>query len=157
MLDDLSGRAPKTIAARQAWLGVLARASLEEMRSNLADAPDLPDYTILRGPETGMAMARGRIGGGGAAFNLGEMTITRCSIRDATGRVGHGYAAGRDDAKVELIARLDAVLQNAATFAAFHAAIIVPLAKTRADRWAAIEAQAAQTNVNFFTLATMRT
>ncbi len=33
-------------------------------------------------------MVRGRAGGGGSAFNLGEMTVTRCSVRIATGQVG---------------------------------------------------------------------
>ena len=39
-------------------------------------------------------MVRGRAGGGGAAFNLGEMTVTRCTVRTETGFVGHAYIAG---------------------------------------------------------------
>ena len=35
-------------------------------------------------------------GGGGAAFNLGEMTVTRCTVRTETGFVGHAYVAGRE-------------------------------------------------------------
>ena len=41
-------------------------------------------------------MMRGRAGGGGAPFNLGEMTVTRCTVRTAGGQVGHAYVAGRD-------------------------------------------------------------
>jgi alpha-D-ribose 1-methylphosphonate 5-triphosphate synthase subunit PhnH len=36
---------------------------------------------------------RGRIGGGGAPFNVGEATVTRATVRLATGEVGHAYAA----------------------------------------------------------------
>ncbi len=103
-----------------------------------------------------MTMVRGRMGGGGAAFNLGEMTMARCSIQDAAGRIGHGYAAGRDLSQVELIARLDAVLQDAALFAPYQRAVIAPLAAAQATRRGAVEAQAAATEVKFFTLATMR-
>ena len=42
-------------------------------------------------------MARGRQGGDGAPFNLGEMTVTRCTrARSRTARSGHAYVAGRD-------------------------------------------------------------
>jgi alpha-D-ribose 1-methylphosphonate 5-triphosphate synthase subunit PhnG len=152
MFDDAS---LDKVKARQAWLGVLARASAAEIEDGLRSAPDLPDFARLRGPEAGMAMVRGRIGGGGGAFNLGEMTIVRCSIRDAAGRIGHGYAAGRDLAKVELIARLDAVLQDLGMREVYHP-LVRRLAAAQADRRAATEAKAAATEVKFFTLATMR-
>ncbi len=103
-----------------------------------------------------MAMVRGRMGGGGAPFNLGEMTIARCSIRDAAGRVGHGYAAGRDLTQVELIARLDAAMQDAEFFAPYYRTVVEPLAAAQAERRAAVEAKAAATEVKFFTLAAMR-
>ena len=43
--------------------------------------PTCPPHARLRGPETGLVMVRGRAGGGGAPFNLGEMTVTRCTVR----------------------------------------------------------------------------
>jgi alpha-D-ribose 1-methylphosphonate 5-triphosphate synthase subunit PhnG len=152
MFDD-SPRAEMT--ARQVWLGVLARASAAEIASGLRAKPDLPAYARLRGPEAGMAMVRGRIGGGGDAFNLGEMTMARCSIRDEAGRIGHGYAAGKDLAQVELIARLDAVLQDAGLHGVYDP-LVRSLAAAQAERRAAIEAKAAATEVKFFTLAAMR-
>jgi alpha-D-ribose 1-methylphosphonate 5-triphosphate synthase subunit PhnG len=141
---------------RAVWLGVLARTGRDVLETHLRSAPALPDFTILRGAESGMAMLRGRIGGGGAAFNLGEITISRCSIRDATGAVGHGYAKGRDLAQVELIARLDAALQNTALRPQLLDRVIAPLAARITARRAATEAQAQETEVKFFTLATMR-
>lgn len=119
-------------------------------------APALPGFTRLRGPETGMTMVRGRAGGGGGAFNLGEMTVSRCAVRDDAGRVGHGYAAGRDCAQVELIARLDAVLQDAALHEAYAKSVLVPLAAAEAARRAKSAAKSAATEVKFFTLAAMR-
>ena len=59
-------------------------------------------------------MARGRPGGDGAPFNLGEMTVTRCTVRLEDGTVGHAYVAGRDMRQAELAAVLDAVLQGPA-------------------------------------------
>lgn len=141
---------------RPAWLSLLARASAPVLTHLLADAPPLPGFSRLRGPEIGMSMVRGRAGGGGAAFNLGEMTMARCSVRDEAGRVGHGYAAGRDGAQVELIARLDAALQDEARYPALEAAVLRPLAQAEQARRAEIAAKAAATDVQFFTLAAMR-
>ena len=58
--------------------------------------------------------------------------------------------------KVELIARLDAVLQDEALFPLYDQAVLRPLAETEAARRAGVEARAAATEVKFFTLATMR-
>ena len=57
-------------------------------------------------------MVRGRAGGGGAPFNLGEMTATRCTVRTDGGFVGHAYVAGRDERLAELAALVDALLQD---------------------------------------------
>ena len=58
-------------------------------------------------------MVRGRAGGGGAPFNLGEMTVDalHCAHRHAA-CVGHAYVAGRDERQAELAALLDALLQD---------------------------------------------
>lgn len=141
---------------RQAWLSLLSRASAQILSDLLAEAPALPGFTRLRGPETGMSMVRARAGGGGEAFNLGEMTLSRCSIRDDAGRIGHGYAAGRDGRQVELIARLDAALQDATLYPAYESAVLRPLAQAEQARRAGIAARAAATDVQFFTLAAMR-
>ncbi len=148
--------APNSPSPRQTWLGLLARASRERLAQLLENAPPLPEFQRLRGPECGMAMIRGRMGGNGAPFNLGEMTMTRCSIRDAAGRVGHGYAAGHDLEQVELVARLDAVLQDETLFNAYDQAVLQPLAQAQMARRTETEARAKATEVKFFTMATMR-
>lgn len=141
---------------RRRWMGVLARAGAAETGRLLAACAPLPAHTRLRGPETGLVMVRGRTGGGGAPFNLGEMTVTRCSVRTADGRIGHAYLAGRDAAQAELAAVLDAVLQDPARRAEIEAAVIAPLAAAQADARAATARKAAATQVQFFTMANMR-
>ncbi len=63
-----------------------------------------------------MVMVRGRAGGTGQPFNLGEMAVTRAAAlleRDPP-RTGYAYVAGRDRRHAELAAILDAVLQISA-------------------------------------------
>jgi alpha-D-ribose 1-methylphosphonate 5-triphosphate synthase subunit PhnG len=143
-------------AARQRWMAVLARASVAQLRACLAGQPPLPGFVKLRGPEAGLVMLRGRAGGQGQRFNMGEMTVTRCAVRAEGGQVGHAYVAGRDAARAELAARLDAALQDPATHDALHRAVIVPLAAAQAAAREATREKAAATRVRFFTMATMR-
>jgi alpha-D-ribose 1-methylphosphonate 5-triphosphate synthase subunit PhnG len=138
-------------------MSVLARASAAEIEARLADAPALPPCTMLRGPESGLVMLRGRAGGGGGPFNLGEMTVTRCTIRDDAGFTGHAYVQGRDHAQARLAARLDAALQDPARQGPLMATVVAPLADSQQAARAAIAAKAAATRVQFFTMATMRT
>ena len=142
---------------RQRWMAVLARAGAAEIAALLPSAPELPPHVRLRGPEAGLVMLRGRAGGGGAAFNLGEMTVTRCTVRTEGGLVGHAYVAGRDAGQAELAALLDALLQDPARHAALHAAVIAPLAARQRQAAEAAARRAAATRVEFFTMAAMRT
>src|SRR4051812_42512420 len=91
---------PNPDPARRRWMSILARANTQEL-GMLLRAADPPAYTVLRGPEGGLVMVRGRAGGGGAPFNLGEMTVTRCTVRTEAGLVGHAYIAGRDGKRAE--------------------------------------------------------
>src|ERR687891_2822991 len=95
---------------RRRWLAVLARAATAQLEACWAETGQ-PALTLLRQPETGLVMARGRAGGTGQRFNLGEITVTRCAVQSADGYIGHGYVAGRDKRKAELVASFDALLQ----------------------------------------------
>lgn len=141
---------------RRHWMGVLARADAQAIEARLAEAPALPPHDLLRAPETGLVMVRGRAGGDGAPFNLGEMTVTRCAVRDAAGRMGLGYVAGRDRRHAELAAILDAALQDGARHAALMQTVIEPLAAAQAADAARDARRAAATRVEFFTMQTMR-
>ncbi|NWE28728.1 phosphonate C-P lyase system protein PhnG [Pseudomonas gingeri] len=142
--------APETHAARQRWIGVLARAQDVELHAHEAALRDT-DYQLIRAPEVGMTLVRGRMGGTGAPFNIGEMTVTRCVVRLADGRVGYSYLAGRDKQHAELAALADAHLQGSQQ-ARWLGELIEPLAHAEAQRRAAKEADTAATKVEFFTL-----
>ncbi len=158
-LDTDNTAAPGNTAphpARRRWMAVLARASLETLDSTLAACAPLPEYTCLRGPEAGLVMLRGRVGGAGGAFNLGEMTVTRCTVRTADGQVGHAYVTGREERRAELAALADAMLQDPHRRALVQQAVIEPLAATQQAARETIAAKAAATQVQFFAMQTMR-
>lgn len=139
---------------RQAWMSVLARAPLPDLQQ--ASEGLLPPYTRLRGPEIGLVTLQGRAGGTGAPFNLGEATVARCTVKAEDGRIGHAYCLGRDLAQAELAAALDAALQDPDRHARIHDAVIRPLAAAQHQARATAARRAAATQVQFFTMATMR-
>jgi alpha-D-ribose 1-methylphosphonate 5-triphosphate synthase subunit PhnG len=135
---------------RKAALDVLAAAPAKAMAELWDRLADKPVHTRLRGPEVGLVMVRGRAGGGGAPFNLGEATVSRASVRIATGEVGHGYNLGRDLAKAEVIAIIDALWQRDA--ARVEAEIVEPLRALAATADQKRRDEAAATKVDFFTM-----
>jgi alpha-D-ribose 1-methylphosphonate 5-triphosphate synthase subunit PhnG len=143
-------------AARRRWMAVLARAGADELSDRLAACGAVPEHLVLRGPEAGLVMVRGRVGGGGAPFNLGEMTATRCTVRTVTGFVGHAYVAGRNERLAELAALADAMLQDPARRPALLVDVIEPLAETQQVRRDTTAAKAAATRVQFFAMRNMR-
>jgi alpha-D-ribose 1-methylphosphonate 5-triphosphate synthase subunit PhnG len=138
-------------AQRQAAMAVLAHSTCAEIGRQL-DRIALPAHESLREPDNGLVMVRGRIGGDGAAFNLGEATVSRAAVRLESGEVGFGYALGRDRDKARMIALCDALVQSAAFSAAVEADVIAPLrAAILARRQQMAEATAA-TRVDFYTM-----
>jgi alpha-D-ribose 1-methylphosphonate 5-triphosphate synthase subunit PhnG len=140
---------------RRRWMAVLARAEADRIAELLGDR--VPAYTVLRGPEGGLVMVRGRAGGGGSAFNLGEMTVTRCTVRTDDGFIGHAYVAGREARRAELAALVDALMQDASRAAEVEAQVIAPLERVLQRRRSDRAAKAAATRVQFFAMQTMRT
>ena len=140
--------------ARRGWMAVLARATAEELE--LAAAGLLPGWTRLRGPEVGLVMLQGRAGGTGGAFNLGETTVARCTVRMEGGQVGHSYCLGRDLRQAELAAALDAAMQDPALHDAVNRNVVRPLAEVQGARRKKEARRAAATQVQFFTMTTMR-
>jgi alpha-D-ribose 1-methylphosphonate 5-triphosphate synthase subunit PhnG len=136
---------------RQRWLAVLARAATHQLEACWVETGQ-PVLTLLRQPETGLVMARGRAGGTGQRFNLGEITVTRCAVQSPDGHIGHGYVAGRDRRKAELVASFDALLQAPARRAALLARVVEPLGTAQAEARAATARKAAATRVEFFAL-----
>lgn len=131
---------------------LLAKATIAELESALAALGPIPEFTALRGPETGLVMVKGRIGGGGAPFNLGEATVSRASIRLADGRVGHGYRLGTDRKAAQLSAVLDALAQDEAARNTLETALFAPLEARLSQEAERLEAETAATKVDFFTM-----
>ena len=140
-----------SIANRRAAMSVLGQTATANIAAHL-DPLDLPSFQRLREPETGLVMVRGRIGGDGAPFNLGEATVARAAVRLDSGQVGFGYTLGRDASKAELIALCDALLQTDDFAATITHAVLTPLKQNLADQRARKAAETAATRVDFYTL-----
>jgi alpha-D-ribose 1-methylphosphonate 5-triphosphate synthase subunit PhnG len=140
-------------ARRQRWLSVLAKAPAARLCALWAGLGPVPAYTLLRRPETGLVMVKGRISGSGAPFCAGEMTATRAAVRLASGEVGIGYVGGRGARHAEIAAAIDAMGQRPEWRDRLEAEIIAPLAAEADARHRAIAARAAATKVDFFTVA----
>ena len=112
-----------------------------------------PEAIPVRGPDIGTVMVRGRVGGGGGAFNLGEASVTRATVRLDSGEVGHSIVLGRDEQKARTVAHLDALRQQSLWAAKIDADIVAPaLASIKAEKLRLAEETEA-TKVDFFTVA----
>lgn len=137
-------------AARQAAMAVLSHAAPARLAVLFAALEPAPDYQRVRGPETGLVMLRGRAGGGGAPFNLGEATVSRATVRLESGEVGHAYCLGRDLDKAEQAAVIDALYQRDP--ARIEAVLLAPLRAEQQDADTQRAAETAATKVEFFTM-----
>lgn len=140
-------------ADRRDWMGLLARAPEGRAAELLARAQytEPAGASFLRQPEIGSVMLRGRAGGTGAPFNLGEMTVTRCTLRLECGAVGHGYVQGRRKEDAQAAAVIDALMQTDSA-PVVRAAVIDPLRAEEDARRQARAEKAAATKVEFFTM-----
>jgi alpha-D-ribose 1-methylphosphonate 5-triphosphate synthase subunit PhnG len=138
-------------ARRKAVMAVLANSEPAEISARL-EAMKLPAHENLREPENGLVMVRGRIGGDGAAFNLGEATVSRAAVRLSTGEIGFGYTLGRDGAKARLIALCDALVQSDQFADLVETNVIAPLRVAILAARDRKSAEAAATRVDFYTL-----
>lgn len=147
-------------AARRAWMAVLARtprADLEAALERALKGVPTPTYDWLRPPEIGLAMVRGRVGGSGDPFNLGEATVTRATLRlrgsnETAAAVGVACHLGRDRRRAELAALADALLQMPEHHAVLHQQLIEPFAAQQVVQRDARRQDAAATRVEFFTM-----
>jgi alpha-D-ribose 1-methylphosphonate 5-triphosphate synthase subunit PhnG len=141
-----------TIAARKAAMAILAEATAAELTHGLAQLGTLPEYADLRAAETGLVMVRGRIGGDGAPFNLGEATVTRAAVQLASGEIGYSYALGRDARKARLAALCDALWQSHQHRPALEQHVLAPIRDRLDGERTETRKRTAATKVDFFTL-----
>ena len=133
-------------------MAVLADGSAVEIARGVAALGALPAHDEIRAAENGLVMLRGRVGGDGAPFNLGEATVSRAAVKLASGETGFGYVLGRDRDKARLIALCDALVQSAEWRDPIEAKVVAPIRdRLAAERQRKAE-QVAATKVEFFTL-----
>lgn len=137
-------------SARKASIDTLSAAAPAELEKLWKSLAVTPEYRLVRGPETGLVMIRGRAGGGGKPFNLGEATVTRATVRLASGEIGHSYALGRDGEKALRAALLDALWQREPE--RIETEVLAPLRQTRTAADDSMRGETAATRVNFFTM-----
>ena len=131
-----SGGGGVDVGARQALMRTCAQATEAE----------------LRPVETGLVMLRGRMGGSGPAFNIGEATVTRATVRLDTGTVGFSYLLGRSHRRARLAALVDALGQDPAWREGLERNLVAPVEERQAATDARVRADTAATRVDFFTL-----
>ena len=142
----------KQPTSRPTWMAILAKSSLDDLEQQIKTLGHLPKYTFLRKSEIGLAMIRGRVGGTGQAFNLGEMTVTRCVIKMEENIQGFGYVGGRSKRHAELAAVCDGLLQQEKWFQKVSDRVIQPLKAKYSDRQQKQQSQTDATKVEFFTM-----
>jgi alpha-D-ribose 1-methylphosphonate 5-triphosphate synthase subunit PhnG len=135
MLDALAAAKPELLTARYDALGTT-----------------LPPAIPVRGPEFGMVMLRGRIGGGGAPFNLGEATVTRATVRLEGGEVGHSVILGRNADKARMVAHLDALSQRPEWCDRIENECVLPALAAQAEERTRRAEETEATRVDFFTM-----
>src|SRR5215472_836617 len=143
---------PAEAEPRRAAMALLAQARTSEIAQGLKAVAQSLHYVELRPVATGLVMVRGRIGGDGAPFNLGEATVTRAAVRLDSGETGFSYALGRDHDKARLAAVCDALWQSEARRDGIERHVLAPIRARLARERTEKQEQAAATRVDFFTL-----
>ena len=142
--------APAELAGRREIMSVCTAAKREELGAVIAEIAPSLEAADLRPVEYGLVMLRGRMGGDGRAFNLGEATVTRAAVALPDGRTGFAYQLGRDREKARAAAIIDALWQGGERAAIERA--LAPLRTRIADAAALKARRTAATRVNFFTM-----
>ena len=133
-------------------MSLLAQAEPAELAQAMEPfAPPAAATTWLRPSQTGLYMLRGRIGGTGPQFNLGEVSVTRCSVQIGE-RIGHAWVRGSNGRHAELAACADALMQDAGQRAHVQAQVLEPLRESLQQRRASASKKAAASKVEFFTV-----
>lgn len=138
-------------AARPDWLAVLARMKTEELEAAWNGLDGRPDFVAARAPQAGMVMGEARAGGTGSRFNLGHISVSRATMRLASGETGVGYCLGQDERKAELIALFDAMLQTERRDNLIKS-LIEPARQAQAQARDLRSRKAASSKVDFFTM-----
>jgi alpha-D-ribose 1-methylphosphonate 5-triphosphate synthase subunit PhnG len=131
-------------------MAVLAKSSPEDLEKARKKLESPPSFRYLKKSEVGLVMIRARAGGTGPRFNLGEMSVTRCTIQVEDGAIGCAYVAGRSPDHAEAAALFDALLQDPLQHNFVMEEIIRPLEAILKEKRDRETGKAAATRVEFF-------
>lgn len=137
---------------RQEWMAALALAPEARLKEAWDGLPQQPQYKLVRGPETGLVMVRARTGNSGERFNLGEMTVTRCTVNVSEGIMGHAFIGGLSHEHARLAAVFDALLQLPERGEDLRRTLISPLQQERQAHLTSRRDEVRPSRVDFFTL-----
>ena len=131
---------------------ICSQATVAELSAALARLAPLPPIEVVRQPEVGLIMLRGRMGGDGAPFNAGEATMTRAVVRLPSGELGFSYLLGRSLERARLAAIVDALGQSPSFRDRLQIVLLAPVLRRVDAQRSARRAETAATRVQFFTL-----
>ncbi|HEX3549899.1 MAG TPA: phosphonate C-P lyase system protein PhnG [Candidatus Elarobacter sp.] len=140
---------------RAAWIRLLALASPPTIVAGTRALEPLPPVVPVRPPEIGLVMVRGRLGGTGDAFNVGEMTVTRCTLRVGP-HDGYACIAGRNAEHAQAAAVCDALLRDPDWHARVEAHVLAPIRRERAALAERRARQRAATTADFVSVVRER-
>jgi alpha-D-ribose 1-methylphosphonate 5-triphosphate synthase subunit PhnG len=152
MLEGSPSSLPADQRLRQSTMATLVEATGAELQEAEAAIGPLPNFRHLRRPETGLVMLRGRVGGAGPAFNVGEATVTRCLVVTEAGTEGAAYHLGRDLPKAQKAALFEALAREAGWRDKVETALLAPIRIRLAEEKRSKAAATAGTRVEFFTM-----
>lgn len=138
--------------ARRRAMDAVASADRADLEAAWNRLESRPDWGWLRKPEAGLVMVRGRIGGGGAPFNLGEVTVTRCAVSLDSGEAGFAWIMGRDAEKARFAALFDALWQRRDRRAEVERTVVEPAIRARETEDSTVAERTAATRVDFLTM-----
>jgi alpha-D-ribose 1-methylphosphonate 5-triphosphate synthase subunit PhnG len=133
-------------------MAILAKSSPEDLEKAREKLESPPSFRYLKKPEMGLVMIRARAGGTGPRFNLGELSVTRCTVQVEDGAIGCAYVAGRCPGHAEAAALFDALLQDPRQHTFIMEEIIGPLEAILKEKREREVGRAAATRVEFFTM-----
>ena len=151
-MNPSSDAADATAARRHVMSALeMAPAALLAERFSALE-PEAPRAIPVRGPQVGLVMLRGRTGGGGAPFNLGEASVTRATVKLESGEVGHAFILGRDSRKARIAAHLDALWQRSEWQRRIETEVVEPALARHAEEARSKAEETEATRVDFFTV-----
>jgi len=137
---------------RQKWMALLGGASIKDLETEKKRLdPDI-DWNFIIKPEVGLLMVQSDADGSHPAFNLGEMSVTKCVLEVKGHYLGYAMILGSDLVHAELAALFDGLLQHPDYRDDLKENLIDTLAEKQLKKDRSLEKDVTNTTVEFFTL-----